>query len=715
MDTPRLGSTAVRFGVRPRNANLTCVLILGSLASLGACHTDTKASSDAGAGGGTDTGTGGMPGSGGGGGGGQILDGGSGGTGVGGNFSNGGGGSASAGGGTAGTGGRGGSGGTTDGLAGAGGNPMLTNGVLYVSPTGNDSNPGTLSQPLQTLTRARDLVRPALGTMTADVTVFLRGGTYPLTSTVTFSGADSGQNGFYVKYLAYPGEQPLLTGGRPIRGWKLYDATNNIYAASGVTFPFRQLYVNGVKAIRARSPNLAAGGGPNFYRFSNVDKTAHNIQVSSAYVSNWKNLTKVEMHLMAAWADQTLRLASYTTSGSTAYIKFQTPEDSILFVRAFPLFGITAAGKGQAFYFENALEFLDQPGEWYLDEAADVLYYKPRTGEDMSTATVVAPDVETLISVAGTDATTNAAHHIWFEGLAFAHSTYLTPSTSGFLDNQAGQYNVAPTKGNTQYVGRPAGGVFVANANHIQFEDNIFAQMAATGLDFNYGTHDDMIEGNVFTDIGGSGISIGKFTASESTEMHVPYNPADASEICTSDTIKDNYITNVTTELQGACGIAAGYPRSLDIEHNEVSFTNYTGISVGFGWTGTVNAMSNNKINYNNVHDIAKILADGGGIYTLSNQGPASQEEYNYLHDFQKSTWADYDDHGIYMDEQTGGYTVSHNVLVNCPTLFKNSIGANDTITDNSGMLATTISAAGLEPAYASIKTNLEIPLPVFP
>jgi hypothetical protein len=94
-----------------------------------------------------------------------------------------------------------------------------------------------------------------------------------------------------------------------------------------------------------------------------------------------------------------------------------------------------------------------------------------------------------------------------------------------------------------------------------------------------------MIVGNVFTDIVGSGISIGKFTASETTEIHVPYNPTDKNEICTSDTITNNYVDNVTTEIQGACGIAAGYLKCLDMSHNEVSNTNYTGISVGFGWT----------------------------------------------------------------------------------------------------------------------------------
>ena len=95
--------------------------------------------------------------------------------------------------------------------------------------------------------------------------------------------------------------------------------------------------------------------------------------------------------------------------------------------------------------------------------------------------------------------------------------------------------------------------------------------MGATGLDFISGTHDDMIIGNVITDIAGNGISIGKFVASETTEYHVPYNPTDKNEICTNDTIKDNYIHHVTTEFQGAIGIAAGYPKQLDIEHNEVA------------------------------------------------------------------------------------------------------------------------------------------------
>ena len=590
--------------------------------------------------------------------------------------------------------------GAAGGVGGAGG--TSASGDIYVSPTGSDANPGTLTAPVQTMVKARDLARTRNSAMTQDLSVYLRGGTYPLASTLTFSNADSGTNGHYVKYVAYSGERPLITGGRLVTGFK--DAGNGMFSASGVTSRFRQLYVNGVKAIRAREPDLGANGTPNFNRISGFDKSAHNVQVSSSYVASWNNLTKVEMHFMINWTDNVLRLASYSTSGNIASLKFQSAEDAILFTRPFPQLGYTTTGRQQCFYFENALEFLDQAGEWYLDEVQNVLYYKPRPGEDMSAATVVAPTLETLLSVNGSS-TADQAGYLWFEGLTFAHSNYLRPSQYGFLDGQAGQYNLSATTDNKQTVGRPAGGVIVTNANHVHFERNVFTQMAATGLDFVSGTHDDLIIGNVFKDIGGNGISVGKFTASDATEFHIPYDPSDKNEICTRDTIKDNYVTNVTTEIQGACGIAAGYPRSIDIEHNEIAQANYTGISVGFGWSTATNAMQTNKINYNNVHHIANILADGAAIYTLSNQSPSSEMQYNYVHDFSQSQWADYQIGGLYLDEGTTGYTVAHNVFANAPTsIFQNKTGAN-TLTDNGGSSPGTISGAGIEPAYADIKT----------
>jgi hypothetical protein len=437
--------------------------------------------------------------------------------------------------------------------------------------------------------------------------------------------------------------------------------------------------------------------------------------VPSSAVAAWKNLAKVEMHIMIAWGDGTLRIASISTTGNTAYVKFQAEEDAIVFIRPNPRMDQVGWGQGRAYYFENALEFLDQPGEWYLDETTKTVYYKPRTGEDMSNATVIAPMVETIMSVTGAN-TSNQAGYLWFQGLTFAHSTYMRPSEHGFLDGQAGQYNLTADASNNQTVGRMAAGVSVTNANHMRFERNLFTQMGATGLDFVSGTHDDMIIGNAFTDIAGNGIAIGKFTASDTTEFHIAYNPSDKNEICTRDTIKNNYIDNVTTEVQGGVGIAAGYPAYIDIEHNEVSHTNYTGISVGFGWTGSANAMTNNKINYNNIHHVNQIMTDGGAIYTLSNQGTGSELQYNYVHDYSCSQWADYGCNGLYLDEKTSGYTVAHNVLTNCPTnVAQNQVGTN-TITDNGGNpqgAQTTIATAGIESTYTDIK-SLTIPAAKF-
>ncbi len=577
--------------------------------------------------------------------------------------------------------------------------------ILYVAPDGDDSNPGTLTQPLRTIAHARDLVRTKNGSMTGDITVYLRGGTYVQATPLEFDNADSGHGGFYVKYVGYPGEHPLITGGKLITGFGVFDANNGIYAANAGTTAFRQLYVNGVKAIRARSPNLGTNGEANFSRLSGWDKAAHNVQLSASEVANWANLSRVEMHLMTAWADNTLRLATITTSGNTAYVTFQSAEDAILFVRPNPRLDQFGWGAGRAFYFENALEFLDQPGEWYLDETANVIYYKPRNGEDMTTAVVVAPMLETVMSIKGTS-TSDQASYLWFQGLTFAHSTYLRPSLFGYLDAQAGQYNLTADANNNQTVGRPAAGISVTNANNIHFERNLFTQMAATGLDLISGTHDDMILGNAFTGIGGSAISIGKFVASETTEYHTVYDPEDTNEVCTRDTIRNNYISNVTTEIQGACGIAAGYPAYIDIEHNEVTRTNFTGISVGYGWTSSTTAMSHNRINYNDIHDIANILASSAGISTLSNQEPASEIQYNYLHDFGQSQWADYAADGLFLDEGTTGYTVAHNLMVNTPgSLISQSAGSN-MVTDNGASPAgaeNTLTSAGIEPSYADV------------
>jgi hypothetical protein len=105
-----------------------------------------------------------------------------------------------------------------------------TQATYYVSPTGSDSNPGTLTAPFQTIAKARDVVRTINSNMTGDIYIYLRGGNYSITSTVTFGPQDSGTNGYRIYYQAYQGETPILNGATKVTGWTQH--SGNIYKAA---------------------------------------------------------------------------------------------------------------------------------------------------------------------------------------------------------------------------------------------------------------------------------------------------------------------------------------------------------------------------------------------------------------------------------------------------------------------------------------------------
>jgi len=74
-------------------------------------------------------------------------------------------------------------------------------------------------------------------------------------------------------------------------------------------------------------------------------------------------------------------------------------------------------------WFENALEFLNTPGFWYLDPVTKIVYYMPKAGEDMTTADVELPIIQTLIQGAGD--TSSPVRYISFQGLTFENATWL--------------------------------------------------------------------------------------------------------------------------------------------------------------------------------------------------------------------------------------------------------------------------------------------------
>ncbi|MBR6831870.1 MAG: carbohydrate-binding protein [Fibrobacter sp.] len=620
-------------------------------------------------------------------------------------------------------------------LAFAGAATAATQATFYVSPSGSDAAAGTKDAPFKTITQAQKAVRAINGSMTGDIEVILREGTYVLPATVNFTEADGGKDGHYVRYKAADGEKPLITGGMQITGWTIHDEANNIWKAEGVDGRFRQLYVNNRKAVRACFPNVIAanekgngGFDHDFVRLTKVDSSGRAFDVSADYVKNIKNIEDVEIHLMIAWSENILRLEKAQVNGGTAKLIPKDPERTKLFHRAYPMLGtafMSDPPKQQVFYLENSYDLIDAPGEWYLDEKNQTLYYKPREGESMATAHVVAPRLNTLFSVLGKD-TKNKVGYMSFEGLTFAHSNYTRPSEEGFLDLQAANFNVDvlpdPSRGNWEKLNsnkyllwRPDAAFRVENAHHFLVQGNVFSQIAATGLDFVSGTNDDMIQGNAFFEIGAAGIMLGKFYQDSTTEIHIAYNPSDKDEISTRDTVKNNLVTNVTNEHQGAVGIGAGYPRYVVIEHNEVSYTYYSGISIGFGWTKNQTAMTNNHVNWNEIHHIARLLCDSGPIYTLSNQGTGSEIQHNYIHDNGTSKWADYWNVPIYLDEGSSGFTVKENVFKNSPAgVGQNQAGQNTLQQSNNYYSDDVVNNAGIEKSFRYIRDIKEIPLADF-
>src|SRR6185437_14929110 len=117
--------------------------------------------------------------------------------------------------------------------------------------------------------------------------------------------------------------------------------------------------------------------------------------------------------------------------------------------------------------------------------------------------------------------------------------------------------------------------VSVTFANSITFKRNTFEKIGSAGLNFETGSQDNLVIGNVFRDISSSAIQLGHINAS---------HPSDSREILKRNTISNNFITEIGREYYDGVGIFAAYTENTTIEHNELTRLPYSGISVGWGW-----------------------------------------------------------------------------------------------------------------------------------
>ncbi len=564
----------------------------------------------------------------------------------------------------------------------------------YVSLSGNDNNNGSKESPFLTIKRAQEEVRKNTENMTGNIIVHIAEGTYILDDALTFDERDSATNGFSVKYVG--NSDTVISGGQEIGNFTLFDAEKNIYSAKVPEgFTFRQLYVDGVKMTRARSNTDFSTRIVGASRFDengnlipeNLNYGGEDSLVPAAYgevylnadeFMNFNNLTKVELHVLTAWVKNVLRVKSAVTNDGITSIRIQDNESKLIFNRMHPnIDGYSHMSTHDfVYYIENDYELIDTDNEWYLDESTGTVYIKVPENTDINSSSVIAPRLENLVTVKPNN--NSKIDNLSFEGITFRYSTWNVPSEKGLVDVQAGMYaNYCIFKTNDMGVLRPSAAIYVANTENFTMKNCTVENMGAAGIDLHYGTKNSVIQDNLIQNISGNGIMVGKFVVDENTDIHVVYNPEDESDICTGDRIVNNRVIHIGTDYESSVGICAGYPREILIANNEVAYAPYTGISVGFGWSSADNAMRENRILNNEIHHTSQILCDAGGIYTLSKQ-PDSEMSGNYIHDIVLPSWADYGTSGIYMDEQTEGYTVKNNVLENACGVGMNRVGHND-------------------------------------
>jgi hypothetical protein len=395
----------------------------------------------------------------------------------------------------------------------------------------------------------------------------------------------------------------------------LHDSHRNILQAPvPVGFNTRQLYVNGHRAQRTRlvlqqNPpgNPALGGG------AVASPDGYDINIEN--MTQWTNVGDIEAVMSSWWTQKRCALSAV----SVGHIAVVNP----CWTLANATKRITAMNKGLN-WIENAYAFLNEPGQWYLDRSAHVIYYIPRAGEDLKTATVVAGQADQLIVGAGTLDRSGRAQfveNIAFEGLTFAYTTWLQPSSPvGFPEVQSGVFSDSLHE-SAASGHRITSAVSWSRASNIFFSGNRFVHLGGAGINFDTGSQRITVEGNVFADLAAGGITVGD-----------PYDfrETDVLKQSNNHTIDNNFITDTGLDYPGTSAILVFSTANTVLAHNEIANAPYTGLSLG--WFGSPTYSANNEVNHNYIHDVMQTLFDGGAIYTLSS-GSGTRLKGNVLRD----------------------------------------------------------------------------------
>ena len=534
--------------------------------------------------------------------------------------------------------------------------------------------------------KAREMRR--LGQAT-DVTIHLQAGTYYLYEPLRLRPQDSG--------LTIEGKDAVISGGMKITGWKRQGKllVADVPDFNGRPVDFRQLWVNGQNAVRARD----VSDFEQMNRIRTYDKKNHILWVPKKAVEKILKAPYTEMVLHEMWCTSNLRIKSITPQGDSAAVRFHQPEARLQFEHPWPSPMTPDTKHPSPFYLTNAKELVDEPGEWYHDIREHKVYYMPRAGENIREAIV--PMLETLVEFIGT--AEHPVRNITMKGIRFSHTTWMRPSEKGHVPLQAGMYLMEAYKlrpqidrpnnhklDNQGWLGRADAAVELRYTEDCNFDGCRFEQLGGSGLDYVFACRRGTTTNCTFTDIAMNGYVCGSFSP-EGLETHLPYQPTDFREVCTGQTVEHSEFYDISNEDWGCVAICAGYVSGITIDHNTIHDVSYTGISLGWGWNRDLVCMKDNKVHANLIYNYANHMYDCAGIYTLGNQ-PGTLISENVVRDIATPSYVHDPNHWFYLytDEGSSNITLRDNWTPS-DKFLKNANGPGNVWENNGPMVGDSI------------------------
>ena len=450
----------------------------------------------------------------------------------------------------------------------------------YIAPDGNDAQPGTLEKPFASLQRAQTARREKPGT------VFLRGGTYYLSAALIFTVQDSGTQEAPAIFQNYENERPVISGGVKLEKLDWWPYTNGILQAKVPDgLQTEEIFVNGERQNLARYPNF----NPSAEYFDGYAADA----ISTNRSARWADPTGGYFHAMhpALWGDFTWRITGKDADGTV------TLEGGWQNNRG-------AAAHRQIRFVENVFEELDAPGEWFLNHKTHTLYFYPPAGLDLSTATVDATRLPSLVEFRGSE--TQPVKFITLRGLTFRQAARTVMDTK------------EPMVRSDWAIYR-GGAIFFKGAEDCSLEDSFIDQVGGNAIFVNDYNRRITVRGCQIAKAGASGVCfVGDPNAARSVLFNyeqankledIDRTPGPKNNNYPADCLVDNCLIYRTGRVEKqTAGVEIDLSQNITVRHCSIYDVPRAGINIGDGcWGGHV-------IEFCDIFDTVKETGDHGSF-----------------------------------------------------------------------------------------------------